>query len=517
MKLLLILLCALLPLSIAHHVLLVHNIGTKSHLIVMKPVVEELLNRGHSVTSVIFHPFKLAHENHTEILVTSRMDRLFTDATKKLLAKGGSNPMNPLNWLPFYQFLKENMKDLALDIFESEVLKVMVKDRTKVDAVMTLYPGNAIFGEIFDCPIILFSPVGPISMLTEGSTNIINHSVQPSAHSAPFIEPLSFKERLQNHFSNLRNTLFTNWQTDSMFAYHKEFLKEELGVEVKDPHLTLREKVALVLAASHPVTHGAWQYTRNIIEVGGLQLKDAKPLEGDLKKFMDSATEGAVLVSFGSSLKPDQMPQEKIQVFIDTFKQLGMKVIWKWDKEMPGLPNNILLSSWLPQQDLLAHPNLKVFVTHGGLGSLVEAIYHKAVIVGIPLSNDQKPNLLRAERHGYAVSLDWDEMTADELVESIKKAMGDKEMAANLERIHNLYLDREEKPVEKAAWWVEYVCRHGGADWLKSIGEDVPFYQYHHLDIILVLTIAALISLTGTFFFWRTVFRCLCGKKTKID
>ena len=49
-------------------------------------------------------------------------------------------------------------------------------------------------------------------------------------------------------------------------------------------------------------------------------------MEGDLKKFMDSATEGAVLVSFGSSLKPDQMPQEKIQVFIDTFKQLGMKV-----------------------------------------------------------------------------------------------------------------------------------------------------------------------------------------------
>ena len=51
------------------------------------------------------------------------------------------------------------------------------------------------------------------------------------------------------------------------------------------------------------------------------------------------------------------------------------------------------------------------------------------------------------------------------------------------------------------------MCRHGGADWLKSIGEDVPFYQYHHLDIILVLVVVALISLTGTFFFWRTVFR----------
>ena len=71
-------------------------------------------------------------------------------------------------------------------------------------------------------------------------------------------------------------------------------------------------------------------------------------------------------------------------------------------------------------------------------------------------------------------------------------AMEDKAMAANLEKIHQIYMDREEKPVEKvkminmllfddivmmmsmqAAWWVEYVCRHGTANWLKSIGEEV--------------------------------------------
>ena len=40
-------------------------------------------------------------------------------------------------------------------------------------------------------------------------------------------------------------------------------------------------------------------------------------------------------------------------------------------------------------------------------------------------------------------------VTAEELVGSIKKAMEDEAMAANLERIHQIYMDREQKPVEK--------------------------------------------------------------------
>ena len=55
-----------------------------------------------------------------------------------------------------------------------------------------------------------------------------------------------------------------------------------------------------------------------------------------------------------------------------------------------------------------------VFVTHGGLGSLQEAIYHKAVIVGMPFSNEQRQNILRATTHGYAKMLEWDDLTADE-------------------------------------------------------------------------------------------------------
>ena len=87
-------------------------------------------------------------------------------------------------------------------------------------------------------------------------------------------------------------------------------------------------------------------------------------------------------------------------------------------------------------KDLLAHPNLKVFVTHGGIGSLSEAIYHKASLVGIPFSNDQKPNLLRAEKQGYALLLDWDNLSQNDLTSAIRQSVENKEMKRSLERVH---------------------------------------------------------------------------------
>ena len=106
---------------------------------------------------------------------------------------------------------------------------------------------------------------------------------------------------------------------------------------------------------------------------------------------MDTAEEGVVYVSSGSSIKPSQMRAEQKEVFLETFRQLGAPVVWKWDEDtIPNLPPNVKLSKWVPQQDLLAHPNLRVFVTHGGLLSLQEALYRKTVLVGIPLGKMDK-------------------------------------------------------------------------------------------------------------------------------
>ena len=47
----------IVPLVHSYDILFVHNMGTRSHLITLKPIVEELLRRNHSVTSIFFQVF----------------------------------------------------------------------------------------------------------------------------------------------------------------------------------------------------------------------------------------------------------------------------------------------------------------------------------------------------------------------------------------------------------------------------------------------------------------------------
>lgn len=67
-------------------------------------------------------------------------------------------------------------------------------------------------------------------------------------------------------------------------------------------------------------------------------------------------------MSFGTNIDPAQLPRERIEIFTKVFSKLPYDVLWKWNQdELPGKPDNVKISKWLPQADLLCKLINKVF------------------------------------------------------------------------------------------------------------------------------------------------------------
>ena len=471
--------------------------------------MEELLDRGHEVTSVLFDEANLKNANYTEILVPNAGEQIALEINNILMKQ---DRWNITTFGSLWDALKQT-PEVTVRALRDDKFKDFLKSERKVDLIVSGMSIGAFLADHFDCPIALFSPMGLSSFNMVGTGIDINLSIQPPITGPPnMIEPMTFLERVKNHIKFRVEVFFVEWFLSLVVDYQRE---EWGSVMIRDPISIMRDRFSVIVSTSHPITHGPWPYPPNVIECGGLHLKDPQPLPTDLMNFMDSSAKGVVYVSFGSAIKPSLMPEERVSIFLEAFKKIDLSVVWKWDSQIPNLPSNVMISSWVPQQDLLAHPNLKVFVTHGGIGSIMESIYHKATIVGIPLANDHMPNLLRAVRHGYARILDWGTLSADQLANAINEGIRDGEMNSALEVIHNMYVDNMQRPVESAAWWLEYVCRHKGAGILQpSVGKDIPWYQFHHMDI--VIFIFAIFSLICSASVLSCTLCCRMCLKTKV-
>lgn len=163
----------------------------------------------------------------------------------------------------------------------------------------------------------------------------------------------------------------------------------------------------------------------NMIEIGGIQVKPKPaPLPADLKIFLDEAKHGAILFSLGSNAKSTFLSKETIATLLKVFSQLKQRVVMKWESDtMPGQPKNVFISKWLPQDDVLAHPNIEIFISHCGMGGIIEAKYHGVPIIGLPLFGDQPGNAVNIANDGWGIMLEMDSITEENLRNAIDEML----------------------------------------------------------------------------------------------
>ncbi|KAI8043735.1 hypothetical protein M5D96_005073 [Drosophila gunungcola] len=195
---------------------------------------------------------------------------------------------------------------------------------------------------------------------------------------------------------------------------------------------------SLMLVNQHFSLSGPKPLPPNVIEVGGVHIRPPEPLPSDLQKILDNASKGVILISWGSQLKMSSLPAARRDGIVRALGRLEQ------------------------QRDILAHPNLRVFMSHGGLMGTTEAVSSAVPIVGVPIYGDQSLNIAALVHRGMALQLEFKKLDENTVFEALTKAL-DPSFKERAKEVASAYNNRIQDPLETAIWWVEHVAETKGA------------------------------------------------------
>ncbi|KAG5871834.1 hypothetical protein JTB14_036486 [Gonioctena quinquepunctata] len=459
-----------------------------SHQVIFQPIWKELSLRGHEVTVVTPNPLKdPSLTNLTEIDVSR--------AYEVLSKQDFSGNMAQSNDIAKVQFVQKMLMTITeAEIQHADVQKLLEYDENHFDLllVQSLHPLVYFYGAKFKAPIVGVSSFALFLNMLDAAGSPTHPIVAPETSFLGIEGELSFTDKV-------RSLLFNFWYR---ILYYWKFLPEAdrvarkyLGKDM--PYLgDVISNTSIFLVNGNSVLHTIKPNVPSVISISQMHIKKRKPLPKDLQEYMNSSPEGVVYFSLGSNVKSVNLTTRTRKVIIGALGELPYKVLWKWESDyLPDCPKNVMTKKWLPQQDILAHPNVKVFITQGGLQSMEEAITYGVPIVGIPFISDQNSNIDKAVQKGIGLGLKHATMTKDMLKSTILEVAKNKSYKEHIQKARAILTDHPLQGVDNAIWWIEYVIRHKGATHLRSPSADMSFFEYFMIDVVLFLLFCSVLSI----------------------
>ncbi|NWU89575.1 UD11 glucuronosyltransferase, partial [Upupa epops] len=507
----LVLLVSMLGLAAGGKLLVVPVDG--SHWLSMREVLDVLKQKGHEI--VVVAPEVSLHIKPTKNFVMKlypvpftqqELDHLFWKSSQDIF-EGGSFLKR------FFKTLEQVKNTSAMFmstcthlLHNKELMKYL--QESKFDAVFTdpILPCGQIVAEHLSIPSVVFLQQIPCGLEFEATQCPHPPSYVPRTFTSSS-DHMTFAERTKNLLVGLSEHLLCHL----FYLKHEELASEFLHREVTIEELFRKASIWLMRYDF------AFEYPRpimpNMIYIGGINCKQKQLLSKEFEAIVNASGEhGIVVFSLGSMVS--EIPMKKAMEIADALGTVKQTVLWRYTGEAPSnLPKNVKLVKWLPQNDLLAHPKTRAFITHGGSHGVYEGICNAVPMVLMPLFGDQMDNAKRIESRGAGLTLNILEMTSKDISTALNAVINDKKYKENIKRLSDLHLDRPIHPLDLAVHWVEFVMRHKGAPHLRPAAHDLNWIQYHSLDVIAFLLAVVLLFLFISFKCCMFCCRRCCFKK----
>ncbi|KAI5746275.1 hypothetical protein M8J77_001805 [Diaphorina citri] len=481
-----------------------------SHYMQYEPLFEALAARGHHIT--LYSPHTLG-QNLTNFKHVYLKNQAFSESAKIF---------NPLKKEETYVIFRINPKVPSSTKVNREIISephfnnLIRSGRGSFDIVLaeplfgqeaTVYLGHAL-----GVPLINLGASAAHADILDvmGSPNIVSH--MPEFYSS-LTDRMNFIERAINFIYAIHRyylRLWTYWEVDHMIA-------AQFGANVLPSVESLLRNISL----SFVCTDVGLEYPRaqsgNIVPIGGIHIErnGNLSLPEDIQKTLDSASQGFILYSLGSIMKSETAPDTLARTLVETFSKFeNYKIIWIWNgQQVTELPSHVVqIKQWVPQIPILAHPNCKLFITHGGLKSQIEAVHFGVPMVIIPYFYDQFQNAAKAVEFGLGIELSNKNLTVESLEWAIRSVLHDSRYKKQAMARSRILKDRLRSPLDTAVYWTEYVLQHEGALHLSPVSRHLYWFQYYLLDVMAFILAVGVVAVL----LMRRMVRNLLGKRVNV-
>ncbi|RCN30630.1 UDP-glucoronosyl and UDP-glucosyl transferase [Ancylostoma caninum] len=318
--------------------------------------------------------------------------------------------------------------------------------------------------------------------------NDISESLTPYSDKMTFLErSTNFKVNIQLKF-HLRRWNHVFWE-----VFDAKYPGFPTIQEI------FNEKTCLIMTNVNEFAETPRPTTNMVKYVGGSTLHDPKALSEDLDKVL-SERSATVLFSLGSIAQSKDMPSWLKNDIIEAFASFpDVTFIWKYEGDdtssLDAFPN-IYPMKWVPQTDLLADKRLSLFITHGGMNSMLESMFHGKPVIVIPLFGDQQMNSKNVIRIGTGTVIDRNNLNKKSLKEAIQKTLFNQKIARETAFVASLLAGRPQQYRQDIAKWTKIIIEHGKMNHLLLHSRNMNLMQYYGLDILTFLASVA-VSVMG--------------------